>query len=371
TLGGIITTFLLGFKLIPEYGLTLPAFFYGVFLLMLPALLLLFTCRKYSVGVAGMIVAALLTFSTFDFSKHVSNRFKVLYESEGILGQIKVIDHTSEWYTEDVRMGRGLLVNNTLQTFMDVSNPENSSIWAWSSIIPTALSIYPRKTKVLLLGLGGGTIAKQLNRLGFDYDVVEIDRRIEEVAKTYFHLNVNQPILIDDARHYIRTCKKKYDIVIFDTFLSESAPEHLLTIESFNDVQKVLNPKGMMLANFYGFLNGEKGKAARSVYKTLAKAGFIAKIIATPGSEENRNLLFLGLTEEKDFTKVNYTESGSATFTDLTQFFVNQKQIDENDALVLTDEKPQLGLLYAQAAMSWKKAYNSYYTKGFIEEKIN
>jgi spermidine synthase len=63
----------------------------------------------------------------------------------------------------------------------------------------------------------------------------------------------------------------KYDIVIFDTFLSEAISEHLVTIEGFEDTKKILNSGGMIMINFYGYLKGDLGIAARFVYKTLKK----------------------------------------------------------------------------------------------------
>lgn len=372
TLGGIISTFLLGFYIIPNFGLKIPALVFA-FLLVIPALFYFLKNKKLTHGI--LLSIALFLFSGLFFynnsQKGISNKFKVIYESDGVLGQLKVVDHSSEWYTNDpTKIGRGLLVNNTMQSFMDLSNPENSSIWAWSSLIPTIISVYPQNSKVLLLGLGGGTIAKQLDRLKFKYDIVEIDKRIEKIAKEYFYLRKNTPVTIDDARHFIKTCHKKYDIVIFDTFLSESAPEHLLTVEAFADVKKILNKDGMFLANFYGFINGKTGKAARSVYRTIESEGFIPKIIATPGAEANRNLLFLGLTKELDFSEVNYSEPGVQLITDINPFVIHKSNFDYFDSVILTDEKPQLGILYSDAAMSWKKSYNSYYTQGFIDEKI-
>ena len=163
------------------------------------------------------------------------------------------MDYPSYDLTEDGRMGRGLIVNNTLQTYVGVADSMKYSIWTWDHYIPTAASIYPAGSKVLLLGLGGGTIVKQLNRLGFEVDVVEIDRRIWEVSVDYFNLDPGTNVVIDDARHYIRTTDKTYDIVIFDTFLGESVPEHLLTMEGIADARSVLNPGGTIMANFYGF----------------------------------------------------------------------------------------------------------------------
>ena len=152
---------------------------------------------------------------------------------------------------------------------------------------------------------------KQFTRLGFDIDAVEIDKRVWDVSVEYFNVDPNINIVIDDARHYIKTCGKKYDIVVFDTFLSESVPEHLLTLEGFEDTRKILNPEGMVMINFYGFIKGETGRAARAVLKTLNESEFITEVMATPGTEDTRNLIFIASDKEQDFTLIDYEEPNS------------------------------------------------------------
>ena len=291
---------------------------------------------------------------------------RFLYQSDGILGQLKVVDHPSYQITEDARVGRALIVNNTLQTYVGVDNDLQHSIWNWSHYFPTAASIYPKGTKVLLLGLGGGTLVKQLQRLGFEIDVVEIDKRVFDVSVEYFNLDPSTNVVIDDARHYLKTCKKVYDIIIYDTFLSESVPEHLLTLEGFEDTKRILAPDGMVMTNFYGFIEDKKGKAARSVYKTFLAAGFQLEILATPGDEFSRNLIFLASYEEKDFTKASYQDPNFGEIDNLYDYFLDVRNLNQNDAVILSDRRPQLSKLYASGANSWKKSYNQYYRKHFI-----
>ncbi len=365
TLGGIFVTFLAGFYLIPELGIKISTLVGGVILGLSTFLLLILSRDKVSLVLATLLV---LIVSVNVFSNKTYNpEFKVIEESDGLLGNIKIIEHDAEWYGQKGKMGRGLVVNNTLQTFMDINDPENSSIWAWSTIIPTTISTYPKGSKVLLCGLGGGTIAMQLDRLGFDYDIVEIDKRIDEYAKKYFGLDKNKVITIDDARHYIKTCAKKYDVVIFDTFLSESAPGHLLTSEALDDIRNILNEDGLFLANFYGFTSGERGYAARSVLKTMQRKDWNAGLIATPGKEENRNLLFVATERPLDFSEAKYSEPGFDREVNINRMLLNTSRLNLKDAEILHDDMPKLAKLYAEPAKSWKRAYNSFYTENLYE----
>ncbi len=363
TLGGILMTFLMGFYIIPNFGITKPAIVTGITLASLP----IFSLLKIQKNIAFVALVIVFGLGAAKFNDQTSypDNYSVLYESEGILGQIKVVDHPSYDITTDAKMGRGLIVNNTLQTYVGADQNYQYSIWSWANYFPTAASIFPKGSKVLLLGLGGGTIVKQFNRMGFDVDVVEIDQRIWDVSVEYFKMDPNTKVYIDDARHFVKTSQQKYDIIVYDTFLSESVPEHLLTIDGFKDARKILNPNGMIMANFYGYLKGETGKAARSVYKTFIESGFKTEILATPGTEQTRNLIFLASDEEKNFSKANYEEPGFNKIANLYDHLIDTHLLKTDDVEVLTDEKPRLSKLYAKAASGWKKSYNAYYRKYF------
>lgn len=361
TLGGILATFLMGFYVIPAFGLRWPIITVGALLALGPAISLL---RNRSLKLPAALVAAVIALPVALSTLSVeAENYDVLYESEGILGQLKVVDHPAYEFTEDERIGRALIVNNTLQTIMDLET--NYSIWNWAHYFPAAASVYPPGSKVLLLGLGGGTLVKQLESLGFNVDVVEIDERIKDVCIRFFNVSPEVNLHVDDARHYVRTTEKQYDVIIYDTFLSESVPEHLLTLEGFGDAERILRPGGMIMANFYGFLDGVKGTAARSVFKTFQAAGFITELMATPGADLDRNLIFLASRQPLDFDNISYKEGNYPIITSLYPFLVDPAHINTDAAYVLTDERPMLAKLYLPAALAWKNGYRQYYRKHF------
>lgn len=360
TLGGIVFTLITGYFFIPHLGLKLTLLITGA---MLGASILIQQNIKsgFNILIFGLLTPLILTSAQYE--RPVNRKFKILHESDGLLGNIKIMEHTSEMFGGSHQLGRGMVVNNTLQTLMSVNDPNHSSIWAWSNIIPTAISFYPENSDVLLCGLGGSTIVKQLQMLRFDFDVVELDERMQILSQEYFHLDKSVNVIIDDARHFVRTSDKSYDVIIFDTFLSESAPEHLLTKEALKDVQNILNPNGLLLTNFYGFTSGEKGYAARSVVKTYIDAGFFTYVLASPGKEDGRNIFVIGSKSKIDFSKVDYEETDGMRITDLTGLLIPREKLDLNDAEVLTDNNPKLSILYRDSANSWKKGYNRIYTK--------
>ncbi|MGZ4116723.1 MAG: spermidine synthase, partial [Bacteroidia bacterium] len=197
---------------------------------------------------------------------------------------------------------------------------------------------FPKTTKVLLLGLGGGSCAKQMSSKGFSVDVCELDKRIAYVARNYFYLSKNVNITVDDARHYIKTCTKKYDVIIFDTFRGEDTPNHVFTQESLAETKKLLNPDGIIFVNSLGYIDGSIGKSMRSIYKTFLNDGYNVEVLPTDPDPNQRNLLFYA-----SFGKIKHHPD-----------FIPKNKIDLNDAVVLQDEYPVLDILNAEAAKRWR-----------------
>jgi predicted membrane-bound spermidine synthase len=347
TFGGIITTFTVGFYTLPEFGIANTLYAYGVLVLAYTTFLFV-TTRTFKTPISLIVLFALLSYN-------FHNRFQyenTLYESDGILGQVKVIER---YYKEGeiFKPYRELLVNNICQTMMDKDNPEKS-YWDYVDILTENINHYKKGNNTLLLGLGGGTLYKQLKKNSLIIDIVEIDARIAEVAKKFFHIENDLNVIVDDARHYINTTKKKYDVVIYDLYHSETPPIHLMTKESFEEIKAILNPDGLLIINFYGYIKDTKGKGARSIYKTLKESDFNTHLIATPGPENQRNLLFM------NSPSILIKAKNSSTI------FITENDIDFKDAVVLVDDKPILEHIYLEAALDWRKNYNEINAKQYL-----
>ncbi len=338
TLGGIIATFAFGFLIIPTFGLTKPCIFTGIALGLLPAIILLQQQK-----IKSTLFFLLITVWAFSISGFKTNnsRINLVYETEGLLGQLMVLDYPRYKDTTIIGRSRWLYVNRISQTMYDSLADENNKeekYFTYVYKIANYVDSLPKDSKILLLGLGGGSIAKVITEKSFDIDVCELDERIAAVAKKYFYLSNKANITIDDARHFIKGCSKKYDVVIFDTFKGEDPPNHVFTMESLEETKSILNSNGIIFVNSMGYLKGEKGKAMRSIYKTFKASGFNVEILATEKNEDQNNLLFhASLSKLKN--NIN---------------FIPPNEIDTNDAVVLTDDFPILDILNAKAAMRWR-----------------
>ena len=111
TLGGIIVTFSIGFYTFPQFGITKTLYIYGLLVISV-SLILFFVTKtfKYS-ALLVLLVGGLL----LGFQKNNSNK-GVIYRSEGILGEIKVVDRELTDHDNSTKIYRELLVNNISQT---------------------------------------------------------------------------------------------------------------------------------------------------------------------------------------------------------------------------------------------------------------
>lgn len=363
TLGGILSTFLTGFYFLPELGIKNTVLISGATLI-IPATIGLIYFKQYN---DLLLLSFFIPVGYYIFKTDNTSEYKILYQKEGVLGQVKIVEHPYITKQNDTVNVRAMLVNNTAQTITNLNKP-GEDLWDYAYYFPAAASIFPKGSKALLCGLGGGTIVRQFQNLGFEIEVVEIDERIKETAIDFFDVSKELPIHVNDARHFMKNTSKTYDLVTYDMFLSETPPAHLFTIECFEEVKRILNDKGMIMMNFYGFISGERGKAARSVYNTLIAAGYHVNLLVTPADNEfERNLIFLASSDNKDFTNIHYSEEDKVPINDLTKHFLNINEIDFSDAPVLTDNKPQLEHIYLPAALAWRQGVNEQYTKYLLK----
>src|SRR5262249_27603519 len=119
---------------------------------------------------------------------------------------------------------------------------------------------------VLILGAGTGTdVAAALQHDARHVDAADIDPAILRLgAGRRPHRPHRAPrvaLINDDARHYLRTTTKKYDLIVFalidsltvqSSFSGVRLESYMFTRESFEAVRDHLSPRGVMaLYNYF------------------------------------------------------------------------------------------------------------------------
>lgn len=331
TVGGILATFLCGFYLIPNLGVQLSLIGFAVAL----SLVCLFLILKKKSKQSGLILFLIISFALYGFVNSKSNRFAI-YKSEGILGKLEVRDEPG--YNNPNDIVRKLLINNTIQTEMNLETKQSASEYV--RLVEKNIMYFP-KGKALILGLGGGVVANMFQTHAYDVTAVEFDERIIDMSKRFFFLNDSIKTVSADARYFINHCKEKFNLILFDVFKAEEQPSHVITKESLVKLKDMLDVNGIVLINTHGYLTGKKGLGTQCMLATLKDAGFDLKICTFSENEDFRNLLIVASQKPMDATLNN--ELYPIMYTDLET--------------LNTDNKPSLESLNASANQSFRKLY--------------
>lgn len=143
------------------------------------------------------------------------------------------------------------------QTCMNTRHPERLAL-AYARMMLAALLLNPEPKRLLLIGLGGGSLAGALARLypGLHQDLVEIDPAVVKVAKAHFGFEPSAGAAVHtlDGRVFVRRALaqgQRYDLIMLDAFNGDYIPEHLMTVEFLADVKALLAPDGVLAANTF------------------------------------------------------------------------------------------------------------------------
>jgi spermidine synthase len=135
--------------------------------------------------------------------------------------------------------------------------------------VMTIAAIYPETPKkILMLGLGGGSISTYLGRFMPEIAIttVEIDPGVITAAKSYFGLRESERMRYraGDGRVFLHRNTELYDLILLDAYRGGYVPFHLLTREFYTLVRQRLAPGGAAAFNVH-----DGSKLYASTVKTL------------------------------------------------------------------------------------------------------
>lgn len=356
TVGGIVAVFLAGFVLVPNVGVSLPLMLAGTALAAVPAWQLLRQGRYAALAGPGLVLLAFGLQGQVDFPK--GGDFRMRYYSEGILGQVMVADFAYASPQRQKRIGRALYVNRVPQTLIDLETgqPLFSPYIDWMN---EATQVMPEGMDVLMLGGGGGNLVRKLRQRKHRVDICELDARVTMASRKYFFPDrgdTGTQYITDDARHFLRTTEKQYDLIVFDIFKGENPPHHAFTVEAFADARARLKAGGALIINFLGRIEGERSDGPRALIRTIREAGFALTIIAMPKLD---NVIVVAAEDTSPWAA-----------SSLKEYFVPEGRIDLQDAPVLEDDRPLLELLHTETATWNRQWYNKTYTYEYLKKDI-
>jgi len=249
TIGSITGSFIPALVLIPLIG-TAATFIMLSLALLVPAVAGLVVMRARSVALAAGLAAFTVPALALAAPAGVRppDRGILLDERESAYNYIQVVD-------EDGR--RSLILNDghAVHSVYDPAELLTGGPWDYFMVahqmVEGAAEQEPRD--VLLIGLAGGTVARQLTAAYGPIPItgVEIDPEINEVAREYFALDKveNVDVVVADGRYALRTSDATFDLIGVDAYRQPYIPFQLATREFFQDVSAHLRPGGVAVVN--------------------------------------------------------------------------------------------------------------------------
>ena len=131
-------------------------------------------------------------------------------------------------------------------------------VFSYTQMMMASLLLNPEPKRILVVGLGGGTLPTALAELlpETHIDAVEIDAAVVEVAEEYFDFEPGEQISVhtQDARVFGRRAAARgdrYDMIMLDAYNGDYIPEHLLTKEYLEETRDLLTEDGVLTANTF------------------------------------------------------------------------------------------------------------------------
>lgn len=354
TLGSIVGTLLAAFVLIASFGVRSIIQLLGG-LMMLMALLGWVASRRLRAAAGAAVVAVLLVAGTARVTP-AGLAAGAIFQQDTVYHRISVSDESGIRY---------LRLDNYWQSGMDLADPRRT-VFPYSDYMHLPLALRPDATRVLLVGLGGGTVPKRFHE---DYgrlrvEVVELDPVVVATARQYFAVpaeDARMRIVAEDGRLFISRSPERYDVVLLDAFLIDTIPFHLATREFFETVKSRLRPSGVLASNVIGALAGPRSAFFRAVYKTFAAVFRTVYVFPVDWAryddpESVRNIIIIG-TDQPALTPEQFAQAAASAAASLpvtldgfvraaADFYA--RPISTSGVPVLTDDFAPVELLIQQ-----------------------
>ena len=118
----------------------------------------------------------------------------------------------------------------------------------------TPLPLLYEKANILMIGLGGGTIVYQINKLygkNINMDVVEIDKKMVELSNEFIPEEIKKiNLFVEDGIEFLKKDKKKYELVFLDAYDGDKIPDSFLEEKTIENINRVLTEDGVLAINY-------------------------------------------------------------------------------------------------------------------------
>ena len=334
TIGSITGTFLMGFILIPNIGVTNINIGITILLVVMSILARDDINKKYILSTISLVVVMIILMFIGKWVFKLANP-EILVDTDSQYSRIwvKQVNTAKTTY-------KTLQVDTGLESYIDTETGEMGAMY----LRYYDLFEYLNKDAKSTLMIGGAAYTYPIHYLqkyqDKTIDVVEIDEKMTQIAEEQFGLNAKDErlkIYTQDGRSYLNYSENKYDTILIDAFKGLNAPFELTTYEALVHAKNMLNDNGIVLTNIISSLEGEDTDFIEYEYATYKAVFDDVKLFQVQDRDytESQNLILVGIKGNPQINEDKYEEYKNYLNMEITNF--------KTDKNIVTDDFAPIG----------------------------
>jgi spermidine synthase len=203
-----------------------------------------------------------------------------LFSADTPYQRIDVVDRDGE---------RWMYLDGCVHTHMTLGAAPRAE-WGYIPMFRFLPDLRSEARTLLAIGIGGGALFPLVEPEEYEITAVEIDPVVASVAGEYFKtLGDVKRVEIGDGRPFVRRTADKFDLVAVDVVGADLMPDHLITVEFFRELKRVMSKDGVVALNSIG---ARKGRSLASLELTLSEVFKNVDGLATNPDGEITNVIF-------------------------------------------------------------------------------
>jgi spermidine synthase len=199
-----------------------------------------------------------------------------------------------------------------IQSRMSVARPDELQ-FEYTRLMMGVLLLQPQPKRILMVGLGGGSLAKFCYKHLPDahITVVEINPHVIALRQSFCipDDDARFQVVQMDAAEFMAQTEQTFDVVFVDGFDQHGMPEQLCSPQFYSDCRRVLTTGGVMVANLHRF------SAYRDVYVDRIEAAFDGAlwVVNAPGTT---NCVVFAVHDFSKETKLTFSKHKPSHMSD-------------------------------------------------------
>lgn len=146
--------------------------------------------------------------------------------------------------------------SDTVQSAMRIARPLDLEL-SYTRSMMAFLLFHAEPRDVLMVGLGGGSVAKYVHHHFPEarVRVLELNPQVAAIARQCFQVPADGPrfeVIIGDGAEYMAREDVRADVIMVDGYDAESHVEELATREFYEHCRERLGAQGMLVVNLWG-----------------------------------------------------------------------------------------------------------------------